>query len=90
MEYHGNLMAGYFGHSAGSMYTCVDEHPDTLHGGHANKNGRLLYSVEAQCGSLRCPPYKEGRELVCAVCSKKINIIRSSFYFLSIHIVKVI
>lgn len=64
-------MAGYHGHAARSMYTCVYEKPDTLQGGHANKNGRLLYSVEARCGSLRCPPYMEGRELVSAVCSKE-------------------
>lgn len=64
-------MAGYHSHAAGTMYTCVDEKPDTLHGGHANKDGRLFYSVEARCGSLRCPPYIEGRELVCAVCSKE-------------------
>lgn len=44
--------------------------PDALHGGHLNHNGYLLYPVEARCGSLKCPPYTEGRELVCAVCSK--------------------
>uniref|UniRef100_K1QZL2 Short-chain collagen C4 n=1 Tax=Magallana gigas TaxID=29159 RepID=K1QZL2_MAGGI len=69
LEYNGYLMAGYHGQLASTMYTCIDEHPDTLHGGHANKNGYLFYSVEARCGSLKCPPYVEGRELVCAVCS---------------------
>ncbi|XP_034328163.2 uncharacterized protein [Magallana gigas] len=71
LEYHGYLMAGHYGHAAGSMYTCVDEKPDTLHAGHANNNGRLFFSVEGRCGSLKCPPYVEGRELVCAVCSKE-------------------
>lgn len=71
LEYHGNLMAGYYNHQAGTMYTCVDEHPDTLHGGRENKDGRFFYSVEARCGSLKCPPYVDGRELVCAVCSKE-------------------
>ncbi|XP_034318267.2 uncharacterized protein [Magallana gigas] len=69
LEYSGYLMAGYHGQLASTMYTCIDEHPDTLHGGHSNKNGYLFYSVEARCGSLKCPPYVEGRELVCAVCS---------------------
>lgn len=64
-------MAEYHDHQAGTMYTCNDEHPDTLHGGHADKNGRLFYSVEARCGSLKCPPCVEGRELVCAICSKE-------------------
>ena len=71
LEYNGYLMAGYHGHKAGTMYNCVDSHLDTLHGGHTNKNGKLFYQVEAQCGSLKCPPYVQGRELVCAVCSKK-------------------
>nr|XP_034329659.1 uncharacterized protein LOC105320069 [Crassostrea gigas] len=70
LEYHGYLMAGHHGQTAGTTYTCVDNNPDTLHGGHSNHNGYLLYPVEARCGSLKCPPYTEGRELVCAVCSK--------------------
>uniref|UniRef100_K1RJ29 Short-chain collagen C4 n=1 Tax=Magallana gigas TaxID=29159 RepID=K1RJ29_MAGGI len=71
LEYHGYLMAGYHGYKAGSTYTCVDSHPDTVQGGHANKNGYLFYTVEARCGTLKCPPYVEGREVVCVVCSKE-------------------
>nr|XP_011423386.2 short-chain collagen C4 [Crassostrea gigas] len=71
LEYRGNLMAGYYDHPAGSIYTCVDEHPDTLYGGHTNKNGYHFHSIEARCGSLKCPPYVEGREIVCVVCSKE-------------------
>ncbi|XP_078331169.1 uncharacterized protein LOC111103549 [Crassostrea virginica] len=71
LEYRGYLMAGYYDYAGGSMYTCVDGNPDTLHGGHASKDGKLFYPVEARCGSLKCPPYVEGRELVCVVCSKK-------------------
>ncbi|XP_062573103.1 short-chain collagen C4-like [Saccostrea cucullata] len=69
LEYSGYLMAGYYGHNAGTMYTCIDENPDTVFGGHSNHNGYLFYAVEAQCGSLKCPPYVQGRELTCAVCS---------------------
>lgn len=69
LEYHGYLMAERYGHRAGTMYTCVDGDPDTLHGGHTNKNSKLFYSVEIPCSSLKCPPYVEGRELVCSVCS---------------------
>uniref|UniRef100_K1R6D8 Short-chain collagen C4 n=1 Tax=Magallana gigas TaxID=29159 RepID=K1R6D8_MAGGI len=69
LEYHGYLMAGYYNHSAGSSYTCVDSDPDTLQGGHIDNNGYLFYLVEAICGSLKCPPYVNGRELVCVVCS---------------------
>ena len=54
-------MAGDFTHSAGTQYTCVDSHTDSLHGGQTDKNGRLFYLVEARCGSLICPPYVEGK-----------------------------
>lgn len=64
-------MVGYYDHPAGTMYTCDDEYPDTLNGGRANQDGRLFYSVEARCGFLKCPPYVERRELVCAVCFKE-------------------
>ncbi|XP_052704570.1 uncharacterized protein LOC128180488 isoform X2 [Crassostrea angulata] len=71
LEYHGYLMAGHHNHAAGTSYTCVDSHPDTLHGGSSDKDGRLFYLVEAACGSLKCPPFVSGKELVCAVCSKE-------------------
>ncbi|XP_065925119.1 uncharacterized protein [Magallana gigas] len=72
LEYHGYLMAGYHGHAAGTSYTCIDNDPESLHGGgNINSNGYLLYMVEARCGSLKCPPYVEGREIVCTVCSLK-------------------
>lgn len=50
LEYHGYLMAGRPIHQAGSTYTCIDEHPDVVHGGHADMNGYLFYQVEAVCG----------------------------------------
>ncbi|XP_062572252.1 uncharacterized protein LOC134234212 [Saccostrea cucullata] len=71
LEYQGYLMAGHHNQQAGSTYTCVDKNPETLRGGHADENGYLFYFVEAHCGSLKCPPYFQGREIVCAVCSKK-------------------
>lgn len=71
LEYDGYLMAGHYSHEAGTSYTCIDSHPDTLHGGASSKDlGYMFYMVEAACDSLTCPPYVAGRELVCAVCSK--------------------
>ncbi|XP_056018608.1 uncharacterized protein LOC125670591 [Ostrea edulis] len=70
LEYSGSLMAGFHGHPAATTYKCVDRNPDTITGGHSNHNGYLFYPVEARCGSLKCPPYVDGRELVCVVCSK--------------------
>ncbi|XP_078309752.1 uncharacterized protein LOC111107576 isoform X2 [Crassostrea virginica] len=71
LEYQGYLMATYYKHAGASKYTCVDHHPDALHAGRSNMDGKLFYFVEAVCGSLKCPPYVNGRELVCAVCSRE-------------------
>ena len=61
-------MSEHYTHSA-SQFTCVDEKPEVLKGGHVNHNGKLFYFVDGSCGSLKCPPYEDGRELTCAVCS---------------------
>ena len=52
------------------QYACMDGAPEALTGGAKDENGALFYPVEARCGSLPCPPYSEGRELTCVVCSK--------------------
>lgn len=40
LEYRGYLMAGYHGHPAGTSYTCIDNDPESLHGGgNINSNG---------------------------------------------------
>ena len=71
LEYSGYLMAGHYNFSGATDYYCIDKDPENLPGGTGNDNGYLLYFVEARCGaSLRCPPYVNGRELQCAVCTK--------------------
>jgi hypothetical protein len=70
LEYYGNLASGYLTHKAATQYVCVDSNPQMFDGGNANRNGKLFYAVEAECGSLRCPPYKEHVTLSCVVCSK--------------------
>ena len=70
LEYSGYLMAGYYNHNGATDYYCVDKDPEDIPGGENNSNGRVLYFVEASCGSLRCPPYVSGREFQCSVCSK--------------------
>ena len=70
LEYKGYLVAGYYGHTAPTEYVCLVDNPDVIPHGHANQNGKLFYMVEGRCGSLTCPPYVDGRELTCVVCSK--------------------
>lgn len=46
-------MTGHYTHAAGTTYTCIDSHPDTLHGGATSKGvGYMFYMVEAACDSL--------------------------------------
>ncbi|XP_053378496.1 uncharacterized protein LOC128548124 [Mercenaria mercenaria] len=69
LEYKGYLMSAHYGHNSPSEFICVDDLPEMLEGGQGNQNGQLFYFVEGVCGSLQCPPYKDGWELTCAVCS---------------------
>ncbi|XP_053393523.1 uncharacterized protein LOC123562973 [Mercenaria mercenaria] len=69
-EYSGYLMSGAYSQSSATEFICVDSHVDVLVGGHPDQNGRLFYLVEGICGSLKCPPYINGRELTCVVCTK--------------------
>jgi len=55
---------------SGSSYVCLDEQSESEPGDFRDDNGKLLYLTEAICGSLRCPPYVNNRELTCVVCSK--------------------
>ena len=68
-HYTGHLTAGDHAHNAASEYLCLDGSPEDLPGGEENLDGRLLYYAAARCGSLRCPPFDEGRVLTCVVCS---------------------
>ena len=69
LEYEGLLAAQHYSHK-GSDFVCVSSGMETSHSGKADQNGGLLYVVEAKCGSLPCPPYVDGYELTCAVCTK--------------------
>ncbi|XP_066300478.1 uncharacterized protein [Branchiostoma lanceolatum] len=67
-EYSGYLMAEYHLHPR-SEWVCMDSEPEKR-GSPVDHDGALFYSVEGACGSLECPPYVEGREITCVVCTK--------------------
>ncbi|XP_046563085.1 uncharacterized protein LOC124271958 [Haliotis rubra] len=70
LEYKGYLFGGNTQHTASSDYVCVDGEAEAIPGGKANTNGHLLYLIDAKCGALPCPPYVDGWELTCALCTK--------------------
>jgi hypothetical protein len=69
LEYSGYLMSGHYSNAGSSEYICVDDKPEALEAGNEVKDEKYSYFVEASCGALKCPPYKNSRELACVVCS---------------------
>jgi hypothetical protein len=67
-QYQGFLTANDYG-SQKSEYLCVDDNPDFLEGSRQNENGKLFYPVITVCGTLPCPPYKNGDYVACSVCT---------------------
>jgi hypothetical protein len=70
-EYNGYLYAGHPEHGAASEYICMDETPDVLNKSSTWSGKKLLYPVMVNCnGAIPCPPYVNGREVTCVVCSR--------------------
>ena len=64
-------MTGHHTQQRGYNYACVDKDPEAIRGLHANTNGALFYFVQGSCKELgECPPYIQGAELTCVVCSR--------------------
>ena len=70
MEYRGYLVTELDGHNSNKDFVCLDEEPEAMPGSHQDFNGALFFAVEGKCGSLPCPPYVEGWEITCVVCTK--------------------
>lgn len=60
--------SGYI-HNRGSELICVDSAADFVTGSEAAKGGNFLYFAEVRTGSLPSPPYVNGRELPCVMCT---------------------
>ena len=70
MQYTGYLMAERSGHISPSNYVCVNKEFEKLTGSTGNQPSGYVNPVEAVCGALPCPPYQQGYELSCVVCTK--------------------
>ena len=68
-EYEG-LLASQHNTQNGADYVCVSNDPETTSGGLSNDPGGRLFVVEATDDTLPCPPYVDGYELSCVVCTK--------------------
>ena len=70
LEYSGVLMSQHKTHQS-SEFVCVSLALEAGQAGRLSKAGGSLYVVEAKCGSLPCPPYTDGYEIACVVCTKE-------------------
>jgi len=66
-EYYGYLMAGHYGNSAATQFTCIDNGLEQIPGSGADTGGYLFYTAETQCS--QHIPCSE-KELTCVVCTK--------------------
>ena len=68
-EYFGYLSAERGGHISPSTYICIDN--NLVPKSKVNPYGSTTMKVEMKCHNTHiCPPYEEGKELTCAVCTK--------------------
>ena len=67
-EYQGYLVASHPGWKGSSDFVCLDS--NFMKGKNTGNNEHVVNPVEVKCGALPCPPYVEGREVACVVCSK--------------------
>ena len=70
-EFAGYLMAERSNpnHHRGT-FECVDVDAESIPGSSANTQGALFYFTEATCNGIACPPYANGLEIACTVCTK--------------------
>ena len=71
-EYYGYLMTSHNGQNQHrGQFVCVDRFSRPLAGGRGHTpEAHDLWTVEAYCSVIPCPPYNDYKELTCAVCSQ--------------------
>ena len=68
-EYYGYLMAERHNHVNPSTFECIDSFAESITGTGTDSPGGILMHVESRCANPLCPPYVDGKELTCAVCT---------------------
>ena len=67
-EYYGYIMTERARNR--NSYECVDADAEAIPESGGNADGALFYFTEINCHNIYCPPYQQGSELVCVVCTK--------------------
>jgi hypothetical protein len=71
-EYYGYLMADIAirANHKGRAPVCIDVNSESIPGSIGHDVKSLLYFLETTCTGINCPPYSNGAEITCAVCTK--------------------
>lgn len=73
-EYFGYLMTVRSEHHALTTPVCVDQNAESVPGSATRtigtSIGSQLFFIETTCSEIPCPPYSNGAELTCVVCTK--------------------
>ncbi len=70
-EYYGYLMGSDYHAPRGSRSpVCVDESAESVDGSAGQNVKSLFYFYETTCIGIKCPPYSDGAETTCVVCTK--------------------
>ena len=70
-EYQGYLMTEHSLSNRNSRVPiCVDVEAETVAGSSSRTFPSLLHFIETTCTGIQCPPYKNGAEISCVVCTK--------------------
>ena len=69
-EYEGVLASEHSTHASGGEFICISKDPEATIGSQSIEAGDYMNVAEAVCGALPCPPYGNGNELSCVVCTK--------------------
>lgn len=69
-EYHGYLMSEQNHNTGTRVPVCVDINAESVAGSGRGNTHSLLYFIETTCTGIRCPPYSNGAEISCVVCTK--------------------
>ena len=68
-EYYGYIMAARFNHQR-SMFVCVDNGLEVIPQSAGDTLSATLHFTDVFCNGIKCPPYVEGYELTCVVCTR--------------------
>ena len=74
-------MSGHHSHKGYTMYVYVNKDAQPLPGLGAGYDAALMYHAMADCGyGIPCPPYVQGKELTCVMCTEESTTTRNRQY----------